>query len=190
MVPSRTPDYDLDDEVVVADDPAKHKAIGDSLRVDILDLVLERAASVAELATALDRPRSTVAYHVDVLIDAGLLRVVRTRKVRAIDERFYGRTGRTIVWGYPTTKTKRPASGPPGFFQVAVDEARSPTDGEYESSTLRHARIPADRAEEFFAEVHRLAVEFTNLEREGDTVYGFVAGIYPTDRPQLPKAER
>jgi hypothetical protein len=34
-----------------------------------------------------------------VLLDAGILRVVRTRRVRAIDERFYGRTARIFYVG-------------------------------------------------------------------------------------------
>ena len=42
------------------------------------------------------KPKSTVAHHVEVLRRAGLLRVVRTRQVRAVTESFYGRTGRTI----------------------------------------------------------------------------------------------
>ncbi|HEY6379575.1 MAG TPA: helix-turn-helix domain-containing protein, partial [Candidatus Dormibacteraeota bacterium] len=62
------------------------------LRSMILDLLLERAATVAELAAAAGRPKSTLAHHVKVLVDAGMIRVVRTRRVRAIDERFYERT--------------------------------------------------------------------------------------------------
>ena len=84
---------------VQADTPTQLKALANPLRVQILDLVLERAATVTELAAALDRPKSSVAYHVDTLVEAGLLQVVRTRRVRAIEERFYGRTGRTIVLG-------------------------------------------------------------------------------------------
>mgnify|MGYP003704545557 CR=1 FL=1 len=53
-----------------------------------------RAASVTELASALDRPKSTVAHHVAVLVRADLLRVVSTRRVRAVEERLYGRTAR------------------------------------------------------------------------------------------------
>ena len=89
------PDYELPD-IVVADQPHQLKALGDRTRMAILDLVLERAASVTELAAALGKPKSTVAHHVEVLRRAGLLRVVRTRKVRAVTEAFYGRTGRTI----------------------------------------------------------------------------------------------
>jgi hypothetical protein len=45
---------------------------------------------VAEPAAAVDRPMSTVAHHVNLLVLAGMLRIVRTRRVRAIDERYYG----------------------------------------------------------------------------------------------------
>jgi hypothetical protein len=54
-------------------------------------------------------------------------------------------------------------------------------------STKRHARIPEDRAEEFFARVVELAEEFTALERAGDVVFGFVAAVYPTGQPTLPE---
>ena len=51
----------------MADQPHQLKALGDGTRMAILDLVLERAASVTELATALGKPKSSVAHHVDVL---------------------------------------------------------------------------------------------------------------------------
>src|SRR5882762_7036028 len=73
--------------------------MSDPLRGTILDLLLERAATVSELASAVGRPKSTVAHHVNVLVDAGMLQVVRTRRVRAIDERFYGRTARLFRVG-------------------------------------------------------------------------------------------
>ena len=31
--------------------------------------------------------------------------------------------------------------------------------------------------------------EFSQLPRTGDTVYGFVAGLYPTDHPSLPETQ-
>lgn len=72
------------------------RAYADPLRTTLLDLVLERAANVSELALAVGRPNSTVAHRVGVLDDAGPTRVVRTLRMRTIDERFYGRTGRAI----------------------------------------------------------------------------------------------
>ncbi len=95
---SRFPDYELAEQIEVSL-PGQLRAFADPLRVTILDLLLERAATVRDLAAAVGRPRSTVAYHVKVLVDAGMLRVVRTRRVRAIEERHYGRTARMFAIG-------------------------------------------------------------------------------------------
>src|SRR5881227_2664138 len=86
-------DYDLADRIALTT-PSQVKAISHPLRTTILSLLHERAATVTELAVAVQRPKSTVAHHVNVLTEAGLVRVVRTRRVRAIEERFYGRTAR------------------------------------------------------------------------------------------------
>src|SRR3954452_22229671 len=87
------PDYELADRIALTE-PSQVKALSHPLRNTILGLLHERAATVTELAIALERPKSTVAHHVKVLSAAGLVRVVRTRKVRAIEERFFGRTAR------------------------------------------------------------------------------------------------
>src|SRR5215831_2967278 len=87
------PDYELADRIALTE-PAQVRAMGHPLRNTILGLLHERAATVTELAAALERPKSTVAHHVKVLVEAGLAQVVRTRRVRAIEERFYGRTAR------------------------------------------------------------------------------------------------
>src|SRR6188472_121258 len=92
-VSSPPPDYDLAERIALTQ-PSQVKAIGHPLRTTILGLLHERAATVSELAVAVERPKSTVAHHVKVLNEAGLVRVVRTRRVRAIEERFYGRTAR------------------------------------------------------------------------------------------------
>ena len=97
-VNQRIPDYDLEDLLVVTA-PEQLRALADPLRSTLLELLLERAATVNELARAVDRPKSSVAYHVNQLVDAGLLRVVRTRRVRAIEERYYGRVARTFYVG-------------------------------------------------------------------------------------------
>src|SRR4051794_41843067 len=93
-VNQQIPDYDLGETLVVTA-PQQLRALADPLRGTLLELLLERAATVTELARAVDRPKSTVAYHVNLLVDAGLLRVVRTRRGRAIEGRDYGRGART-----------------------------------------------------------------------------------------------
>jgi DNA-binding transcriptional ArsR family regulator len=185
---TRVPDYDLPDTVEVST-PTQLRAIADLLRTTILDLVLERAATVAELAAAVGRPKSTVAHHINVLVEAGMLRVVRTRRVRAIDERYYGRTGRTINVGVVRrpgdTETPVCING----LSVAAAESVPAHEEDKLYTTLRHARIPAQRAAQFWERVEALVREFTELPRSGDTVFGFAAGLYPTDHPTLPEAD-
>src|SRR5207249_11277099 len=92
------PDYELAERIALTE-PSEVKALSHPLRTTILALLHERAATVSELAVALERPKSTVAHHVRVLAEAGLVRVVRTRRVRAVEERFYGRMARMFYVG-------------------------------------------------------------------------------------------
>jgi hypothetical protein len=40
-----------------------------------------------------------------------------------------------------------------------------------------------------WAQVQEIARTFAQIPRAGDQVYGFVAGLYPTDAPTLPDPE-
>jgi DNA-binding transcriptional ArsR family regulator len=179
------PDYELEDQIIVTA-PKQLRAMGDALRSTILDLLLERAATVAELATAVGRPKSTVAHHVNVLLDAGMLRVVRTRRVRAVDERYYGRTARTFYVGVVNLPADDLAAICVNGLSVAAAESVPAHELDQLRSILRHARIPRERTAEFWDRVLDLSREFSAMPRAGDKVYGFVAGLYPTDYPSLP----
>lgn len=181
------PDYELAERVEVTT-PAQLRAMADPLRATILDLLLERAATVAELAAAVERPKSTVAHHVNVLVEAGMLRVVRTRRVRAIEERYYGRTARMFYVGVVRRPGEDPTTVHANALSVAAAESVSAHEADELRSSLRHARIPAQRAAEFWQGVDALLREFAQLPRAGGTVYGFAAGLYPTDYPTLPDA--
>ncbi len=180
------PDYALADELEVAS-PAQLHALAGPLRAAILDLLLERAATVSELAAAVRRPKSTVAHHVKVLVDAGMLRVVHTRRVRAIDERYYGRTARLFRVGERDHTPSPSAHVGVSPLSKAAAEAAPAHQADELRATLRHARIPEARAREFWAQVLVLAQEFAKLPRSGETTYGFVAGLYATDHPTLPE---
>ena len=179
------PDYDLADRIALTR-PTQVKALGHPLRNTILGLLHERAATVTELAIAVGRPKSTVAHHVKVLSEAGLVQVVRTRRVRAIEERFYGRTARMFY-----VSVERSAAGedmPRDFndFEVA---ARESVDAFHDGKLwgfIRHARISEAQASDFWERMAELVAEFDRLPRSGETMYGFAVGVYPTDQPTLP----
>jgi DNA-binding transcriptional ArsR family regulator len=168
-------DYELED-TVAADTPARLKAATEPVRAHVLDLVLERAMSVTELAQRTGKSKGTIAHHVDVLVEAGLLKVVRTRQVRALQERFYGRVARAIVF-------PRAGDGPPFVDDEAEADHELMASREAAATfTLRHARIPREVAEEFAARLDALAVEFSALPRGGEVEYAVLVGLFPTTR--------
>jgi DNA-binding transcriptional ArsR family regulator len=181
------PDYELVDRIALTT-PSQVKALSHAVRTAILGLLHERAATVTELATALERPKSTVAHHVKVLAEAGLVQVVRTRRVRAIEERFYGRTARMFY-----VALERSSEGdqvPRDFNDLEVaggESAAAFQDGKL-WGFLRHARISETQASEFWERMAELVTEFDRLPRSGETVYGFAVGVYPTDHPTLPSS--
>jgi DNA-binding transcriptional ArsR family regulator len=189
-IKSPVPDYDLVDTMELTAS-FQVQAVGNQIRTTILGLLHERAATVTELASAVGRPKSTVAYHVNVLLEAGLVRVVRTRRVRAIEERYFGRTARMFYVGVGRERSGDEAL-PLDFndFEVAAKESESAYQAHRLWSFIRHARIQPERAAEFWTQVMALVQEFDRLPRAGDTAYGFVVGIYPiSDYPVLPNPE-
>jgi len=190
MASNSVPDYDLDDTMALTS-PVQVKAIGSRFRTTILGLLHERAASVSEIAAAVDRPKSSVAYHVGVLSDAGLVRVVRTRRVRAIDERYFGRTARMFYVGVGTRPRDEAQPLDLNDLETALQESQQAYEAQRLWSYIRHARIPRERAAEFWEEAMALVHEFDRLPRSGSTAYGFVIGLYPIpDYPVLPEPER
>ena len=97
MAHSQLPlDYDAPDTYVVSE-PAQLRALGDDVRARIVSMLRERAASASQLGELLGMPKGTVGHHLKVLERAGLVHVVRTQKVRAVTEKYYGRVGRLFL---------------------------------------------------------------------------------------------
>ena len=183
MTTARELDYPIDDEVV-ADSPDALKALGSETRLLILDLLLDRAATTSQLADALAIPKGTVGYHLKVLESAGLVHIVRTKKVRAMTEKYYGRVGRTIVMGGKGSDTD-----PLYLIHAALRDVTHVEGEALPMFTVRRARIPEERAVEFADAVAQLAAEFAAEPRAGKRVYGMLAGVYPTDAPTFDEDE-
>jgi DNA-binding transcriptional ArsR family regulator len=183
------PGYELEETLAVTG-ADQFRALFEDTRLRIVDLLLERAATVTELASVLDRPKGTVGHHVSVLEAAGLIRVVRTQKVRAIEAKYYGRTARTYLLT-PDVNADMYAA-PDYFLSSAASEfakaAANQPEELHESmvSTLRYARIPNERAHEWAVRLGELAHEFVSEPRGGETTFGLLLAVYPTDRPHLP----
>jgi DNA-binding transcriptional ArsR family regulator len=188
MPDHRAPDYELE-ETFAIDSVELFKAVFEETRMQIAHLLSERAATTSEIADTLSKPKGTIGHHIQVMEEAGLIRVVRTKKVRAIEAKYYGRVARTYLLTSRVSDVDVGIS--PDFFltSAAADFANASIDHDREMpmmSSLRYARIPEDRAQEWVARLGEVTQEFVMDERGGETTYGMLVAFYPTDRPHLP----
>jgi len=163
------PDYELDD-VLLVEQPHQLRALGDALRGRIVMLLRERAASTTELAVALDLPKGTVGHHLKVLEQAELIRVVRTRKVRALTEKYYGRAARLFVLRSDEALPEELRSGALGAIMLrqAADELVASA-AEHDMSALVHVRLAAQDVRRFQKRLNRLVADFQDADHgEGD----------------------
>ncbi len=189
MADHPAPNYELE-ETLPLENVEQFKALFDETRMQITDLLLERAATVSEIADTLSRPKGTIGHHVGVLEEAGLVHVVRTKKVRAIEAKYYGRTARTFLL---TSKFDTDLEISPDYFltSAAAEFSKASVGDQYTHgapmmSTLRYARISEDRAAEWVMRMSELTQEFASEPRDGEVTYGLLVAYYPTDRPHLP----
>jgi hypothetical protein len=106
--------------------------------------------------------------------------------VRAIEERFYGRTARMF---YVSDERSAEDDVMPRDFNDFEVAARESADAYRDGKLwgfIRHARISGAQASEFWERMAELVAEFEQLPRSGETMYGFAVGVYPTDQSTLP----
>ncbi|MFI5693499.1 ArsR/SmtB family transcription factor [Kribbella sp. NPDC051586] len=182
----QVPDYELDDVHIVTSNQ-ELKAMFDPFRGALLQLLLERAASVQELAIAVQRPKSTVAYHVGLLVEAGMLKVVRTRMIRGQEERFYGRTARLFGVGQITPEQTELIPNPMAEWAAETGPAHA---NDRLRAIKRYAWIDDDVANEFWDRVLELVNEFSQLPSSGrGQAHAFMTTFYPTEHPRLPERQ-
>jgi len=166
-------DYEAADTLVVSD-PAQHRAMADPFRTQLIQLLRDRARSTQEISGELSIPKGTVGHHLKVLESAGLIRVVRTRKVRAVTEKFYGRTARLFLY-----QTEDPADGR-AISAVTLRQAASEVDLAplVTGFGLVRARLTNKDLERFERRAKRLMDDFRAADHAGGTPSSLTAGIW------------
>lgn len=184
------PDYELPDALTIKD-PAQYRALFEDTRQAIITLLSERAATVTELAAALDRPKGTVGHHMQVLADAGLVHVVRTEKVRALEAKYWGRTARIFYYEHLDTgdaqRILARSASEVGRLEAARADAQAM--GPFMDVNRRDVRVPAERVREFRDRLADLLIEFADEPRSGDTTYAMVYGIFPSSLSVLARPD-
>ena len=172
-------DYDADDVLVVSE-PRQLRALGDDLRTKIVMLMRDRARSTQELAAELGLPKGTVAHHVKVLQRAGLIRVVRTRKVRAVTEKFFGRTARLFVYEVDDPADAR-ALGAAALRQAADELAGAPEGATF--GVIATRLTPAE-VKRFERRLHRLIEDFRESKASGGAPFRLATALWKGPDPR------
>lgn len=181
-----TPDYELLDSLEL--DTEQLRTLFEPTRMTIIELLGERAATTSELAETLDKPKGTIGHHCKSLESAGLIQVVRTRQARAMIAKYYGRTARTFVLdhveeiGFRAGTMLHEAAAEIERFRQSNAAVETPG-----ITSLRYARIPRDRAEDWARRLDELLTEFTREPRAGDRMFGLAISLFPTTKPVLPE---
>ena len=181
-------DYEADDVLVIRE-PHQLRALGDELRAKIVLLIRPRAASITELAEALSLPKGTVGHHVKVLEKAGLIRVVHTRKVRALTEKYYGRVAKLFVLRSDESLPHELAGGALGAMMLrqAADELIASHPEEDESS-LMHSRLSPSDARRFQRRLSRLVEDFRDAEIPDGEMHAFAFALFRSTTAIVPRS--
>jgi DNA-binding transcriptional ArsR family regulator len=117
------------------------KSLAHELRAEILAILNERMASPNELAKELDEGLSQVSYHVKVLKDYNVIRLVKTEPRRGAVEHYYRATSRAYLtdrdW-HELPKTAREAMSADLFQMILDDVVASLEDEVFDEREDRH----------------------------------------------------
>lgn len=157
--------------------------------------------SIAEVAHQIGVPPTRLYYHVNMLVDAGVLMIVDTRKRGAQLEKIYRVVAQSI----------RPATGiiqrhdvdPAVFAEVAASLVLDSARAELTASLTEHVKsgfdpsqitgalgrtlvsLTPDQAKEWSARIQEFAVELKGDDQDNSDaeVYGFTYSFFPIDPP-------
>jgi DNA-binding transcriptional ArsR family regulator len=156
-------------------DPDQYRALGHPARHRLLYALGQGPATISQLAVALGGKKGSIAHHLKVLREAGLVAVTQTRQVRGGTEQYYQRTARRLV-----------VRDAPGGEQTAV--MLQAVAGELATATaelvltLRNLRLTEAQA----AGLARTMTELADGLRDagsGEPRYGLLVGLW---RPRQP----
>jgi DNA-binding transcriptional ArsR family regulator len=168
-------DYEAEETMVISE-PEQLRALADELRGRITSLLRERAMSTQQLARELDLPKGTVGHHLKVLERAGLIRIVHTRQVRAVTEKFYGRVARLFLFQAENPDDAR-ALGVQTLRDAAFQLERAPEGAGW---GLVLSRLTASDIKRFERRLEKLIDDFRAADLAGGSPYRLVSAFWPT----------
>ncbi|HEY0070054.1 MAG TPA: winged helix-turn-helix domain-containing protein [Chloroflexia bacterium] len=183
------------------------KVLSDPLRLQVLEAMLNQPVTVKQLAAELKLPQTKLYYHMNMLEEHGLVRVVSTRVVSGIIEKMYWVTAysitldgtlfaapggkgisdevnsllQTMFDGVRIDLNKSVAAGLVDITGVSADEDSEPKHAILVRSL---AHIPEDKVEELYRKMRALVEEFGSYEshdtEDHNPVHGLMVVMFPT----------
>lgn len=163
-------DHDQPRQVLDIAEPEQFKALSHPVRHRLLFELRDRSATISQLAVQLDLRKGTVAHHLKVLHDAGMVRVVETRQVRGGTEQYYRRTAERFRYvGAESGEIHA------GMLRTIAGELA--TARQTPVLTLRQVRLTEEQAQTLARTLEELA---ENVEQADETQprYGLLLGLY------------
>lgn len=178
------------DDVMEIEDLAVFEVLNNRFRQRILrDLLSPKP--VKELAESLEVPVTRLYYHVNLLLEAGLIRIVEERKVGAILEKVFQTSARSFRPGRRLMKSGRP---PEEMARIGAAVVLDPARLDAEAFLIKHfeSGAPADdpgtfargqgrlskaRAEALAERIHELLDELDNEEDAGEDAIDFSLSV-------------
>jgi DNA-binding transcriptional ArsR family regulator len=182
--------------VLEVDDLSTFRVLDNPLRLRILR-ALDEPLSVASLAEELEVPVTRLYYHVNLLVEAGILEVADTRKVGAMTEKLYRRLADSFRPGRGLLeKGHEPDEVARVMASLVLDSARADAEsaltdhfkrlasggtGSMEGGLIRTmARLTPEGITRMKEELQRLAELMEELdEKKGGTEYAFTVTLFP-----------
>ncbi|MFC4587568.1 transcriptional regulator [Sphaerisporangium corydalis] len=133
------------------------RAVSNLTRHRIMAMLRFEPATITQIAQRVGLAKGSSSYHVRLLERAGLVKVVRTRKVRGVTERYYAMAARSI-------ELPDPAPGQPDVLlrNAVADLEASPADDE-RHVRMAHLRLTKEQFTELGARLEALADEYRTL---------------------------
>ncbi|MEO6089993.1 MAG: helix-turn-helix domain-containing protein [Umezawaea sp.] len=156
------------DEVLEIGTPEQFKALSHPTRQRLLFALGQEPATTSGLAVALAVHKGSIAHHLKVLREAGMVRVVETRQVRGGTEQYYQRSARKLV------VHEAPAEHNAAVFAAMAHEVSR---AEEPTVLLRHLRLTEATARRLGEALERLVHEASD-EGGGEAVHGVLVALY------------
>ena len=173
---------------LVVEAPRQLKAFTDPLRVAVLDLLKAGPMTNQQVAAALRQPHAKVLYHVRFLLNVGLIRLVEERVKGGNVEKYYRAVARLF--------SLRSEAGPgtASLAATAADLARqeltalaASAGGHAPAWETRRARLPRERADEFYRRFTELVAEYWGGPTLGGAPGGRGSAPAPEEDPDQPR---